>query len=391
MNKERETRLIKHQGVFYRRVNLLEGTAIIVSGTVGAGILGIPYVVSKVGIFPGLALILILGILMMGLNLLVGELAARNRKPLQLVGFAKRYLGAWGGRVMSVLVYLMSFAVLTVYISGEAEIFSSLFDWPILFSGVFFWLIGFLLAFLGVRAIKTVEMFLVIGLVSVLVSIVMWSAPEVSFDNLKHLDLSDVLLPYGVILFAFTGAGAVPEAYQVLERKKNNFKKAIILAGVICILLYAMFTVVVVGVTGLNTTPIATIGLGAKVSGFIFLFGNIFAAISMGAGFLLASLSLRDSLNWDWKIPDKISFLISLVLPLCFFIFGLRDFIALITLAGGVFMSLKTLLIVLMYWRAKQTGDWEKGRYHLHHAAWIAIGLIAALTVGGFYSALKMF
>ena len=56
----------------------LRATAVLVGTTIGAGMFGIPYVVSKIGFLPGLAYILVLGALTLFLNLIYGEVILRT-------------------------------------------------------------------------------------------------------------------------------------------------------------------------------------------------------------------------------------------------------------------------------------------------------------------------
>ena len=100
-----DTGVVLRKGIFFRRLTEWQATALIMSGTIGAGILGIPYVVAKVGIGIGLFFIVAVGICMIGFNLLLGEVAVRTNHQLQLSGFAKKYLGRFGEVLMTVVVY----------------------------------------------------------------------------------------------------------------------------------------------------------------------------------------------------------------------------------------------------------------------------------------------
>jgi tyrosine-specific transport protein len=386
-----EEKIVQHKGIFRKQVPLFEGVSLIVSGTIGAGVLGIPYAVAKVGLGLGLLYILLLGLLMMGMNLLVGEIAIRTRGEFQIVGFANKYLGSWGKWIMTVLAYIMLFGILVIYIIGISETLSALFGGSMLFWGIAFWLLGSLLISLGMRTLKTVELFLTLAILAVIALIVLMSSPHVEFVNFQYNNLAQILLPYGVILFAFSGATAIPEAHSILSKNNNTFKKAIIISGIISIVAYALFTTIVVGVTGLETTEIATIGLGGKVGNHIFLLGNIFAILAMGTSFLLSGIALRDSLRWDFKISYNISTVITCVIPLVLFLAGLRSFIATIDIVGGVFMSLQMLFIVLIYWRAKQKGDLPVGKYKLHHTWFLVVLLILSLSIGAIYSFINIF
>lgn len=59
---------------------------------IGAGILGIPYVVAKAGFLTGLLDLIIIGLAVLVLNLYVGEIMLRTKEDHQLTGYAEKYL-----------------------------------------------------------------------------------------------------------------------------------------------------------------------------------------------------------------------------------------------------------------------------------------------------------
>lgn len=383
--------LVKHNGIFRRRLTLFEAVALIVSATIGAGVLGIPYAVAKVGIWPGLAYVIILGALMIGLNLMIGEVMVRTRENLQIVGLAGKYLGKWGQVLLSLFVYVMLFGTLVIYTIGSGEALSALFGGSAFNWSLIFITVGAFFIFVGMKSIKVIEFLLSLGVLFVIVLIILISAPHINYDYFAHFDLAQLLFPYGVILFAFHATTSIPEAHSLLIKKDTDFKKAILIAGIISVVAYALFAVFVVAVTGPETTEIATIGLGNKVGKSIFLFGNIFAILAMGTSFLINAISLKDSLHWDYKIPHWLAFSMVIGLPVLVFVLGIRNFIAAIDIVGGVFVSLEMLIILLIYWRAKQLGDLSPGKYKLHHTALLGVVLFLALAAGAVYSVMKLF
>lgn len=388
---QKEEPLAVHQGIFRRRLSLFEGTALIVSGTIGAGILSIPYAVAQVGLLIGLAYIVVIGLLIMGLNLLIGEIAVRTNEQLQFVGFARKYLGKPGEWMMTVIVYSMLMGVLVIYIVGEGQALSALLGGSALkWSVIFFLTVAFFIA-IGIRTIKTIEFVLSLGILAVVLFMAGISTPYIQPEFLTHFDLAHFLFPYGVILFAYHSTTSIPEAHSLLIKKEETFKKAIILSSFIAMAVYAIFAIFTVGVTGPNTTEIATIGLGQEIGKVIFVLGNIFAVLVMGTSTLMVGLSLRDSLQWDYKFSYRLSTALVTAVPLGLFLLGLRSFIAMIDIVGGVFVSLEMLLILLMYWRAKQMGHWRPGKYKLHHTTFLLMALLLALSIGAVYSVVKLF
>ncbi len=388
---EESSEIINIKGIFHKKISLFQAVFLIVGGTIGAGVLSIPYAVSKVGLIVGISYIIVLGLLMIGLNLLLGEVSAETKGDYQLVGLTYKYLGKIGGRVMTFLSYIMLIGVLTIYIIGEGEVLSSIFGGTSFFwSIIFFVLFGTLVA-IGIRGVKTVNFFISLSILLVILIIVFLSSPHIDIENIGFSNLSYLLFPYGIILFAFHGTTSVPEARFLLKKRDLDLKKAIIISGLISITAYALFAFAVVGVTGQETTEIATIGLGHQLGKILFLFGNLFAILAMAGSFLIAGVSLKDSLSWDYKIPTWLANVFVLGLPLLIFLLGMREFIAMIDLVGGVFISIEMILVLLIYKKAKQTGALDSPEYDLRHTLLLGIILLIVLTIGGIYSVAKLF
>ena len=388
---DQEPGVVNYKGIFLKQVGLFEAVALILSSTIGAGVLGIPYTVSKVGIGIGLFYIVFLGLLLMALNLLVGEVVARTTGEFQLVGLARKYLGKWGGYFMTVLNYLMAFGILVVYIIGEGETLYNIFGGSPVMWSILFFIFGSLLVGIGLETVKTAELVLSMIILVIVLLIAGLSAPHVQFVNVAYSNFANLLLPYGVILFAFSGASSIPEAHAILKKRDVDFKKAIVIAGIIAIVAYALFTLAVVGVTGTATTEIATVGLGGVAGKAMFLFGNLFAIFAMGTCFLMGGVSLKDSLQWDYKVPNLMATLMVCGIPLIIFLLGMRSFIAAIDIVGGVFISLEMLVLVLIYWRAQTLGHLKSSKYKLHNVWLVIVPLVVALTVGAVYSVVKLF
>ncbi len=379
------------RGIFVRRLSLWQGIALIVSSTIGAGILGLPYAISRSGVMIGFLYIVFLGFLMMILNLMLGSVVSVQKIPLQLTGLAQKYLGLWGGRIMTGISYTMFFGVLVVYLIGQGETLSALFGgsptiWTIIFAAF-----GTLMITIGMRTIKIVESVLVIGVLGVIFLIVLLSIPHVNVHNFASYNFAELLFPYGVILFALHGTASIPETYSIMRHKNGTFKRAIICSGVIAILVYAAFALMTVGVTGGETTPIATVGLGKFMGEKAFIFGNVFALLAMGTSFFIVGLSLRDSLVWDYRVKEWLATLAVCVIPFSIFCFGVRNFIAAIDIIGGVLVSLELFLIILIYWRAYERGDLKYTSFHIKHIGFFMTLLILALAVGAVYSVVKLF
>ncbi len=378
-----------HQGWILKRLPYLEGTALILSGTIGAGILGIPFVVSQVGVGLGLLCIVLIGFLTFGLNLLIAEIASSTQRPLQLVGLARQYLGRTGEILMGIIMYSMLFGTLLIYLIGEGETLAVLFGGDPTKWALVFFLLATSFVIVGMKTVKIIEMVLLFGIFLVVALIAGFGMPHVQMSNLTSIMPTNILVLYSVLIFAFHGTTAIPEAYSVLGKKIKIFRRSIVTASLVCIILYGLFSLIVVGVTGADTTAIATIGLGFKIGPLAQILANIFAALAMSTGFLMAASALRDSLKWDFRFPHVSAALLACTVPATFYFLGVRQFILVMDVVGGVFLSLEMLLIVIIYWRAKQIGNIKTPGKFLHHALLGSGAVFVALVIGTIYSLFK--
>ena len=390
MNDKNKKGLIYYKGFFRKQLSLSEGIALLLSGVIGAGILAIPYAIAQVGLTIGLFYIFGLGTLMMGLHLMLGEVTVRTKQELQLGGLAKKYLGTTGWLVMSLMTYLLLFGVLVVYLIGIGETLATLFG-----KTPFFWTIiafTFLSLFVstGLKQVKKAELFLELGLLCIVVLIAVLGFKDITIANLSYMKPASLLVPYGIVLFAFHGSSVIPEIHTTLAKNKKQFKKSIVLGYLLIMFIYALFAFVTVGVSGVNTTEIATIGLGQQLGLFVFWLSNIFAVIAMVTSFMMTGISLKDSLMWDNNIPSPIATVLTLGIPLFIFVLGLRGFISALNVVGGIFGSIEMFLILMIYWKAKQMGDLPVGKYKLHHTVLIGCLLVVALSIGTIFSVMSL-
>jgi len=343
-----EPHLQKHHGIFRKELSLLEATSLIISGTIGAGILGLPFALQHLGAPLAVLSLFVFGALTIFLNLLLGRLAEKAGRPLQLVGLAKHYLGRTGEILMSVVMYATLFGVLTIYIIGAGEALQGLFGGDALGWSTIFFAVASILVFLGLRTLKKTELFLSLGILLVVLLLSFVSAGHIDREYLVAANPFAALFPYGVLIFALHGTTSIPEAYSLLPHNVRAFRKAVVMAGISTVIVYMLFVVTVIGVTGPLTTPVATIGLGEKVGPVVHVLANVFAILAMSTSFLMGSLALRDSLVWDWKVSRVTSSLFVCTVPFIIFMLGLRQFTAAIDVVGGWFMTIEILLILAM-------------------------------------------
>ncbi len=358
-----EKKIILHQGVYKPSASVADAVFMITGMTIGAGVLGVPYVVAQVGLKIGLVYIVGLGLVMLFLNLMIGEIAVRTNESLQIPGLVGKYLGKWVKLFLNIIIVFASYGALLAYIIGEGQSLSALFGGnPVVWS-VVFWSIASVVVWLGLQIIKVAEKVLSIIVIGIICGLSFYLLKDFQISNWVYTDLSKIFLPYGVILFALNGTPAIIEAHALLPRSQRHFRKALIIGSLIPVAVYILFALAVAGATGLQTSEIATIGLGAKFGNGVLILGNIFAVLAMAGGFIGSGIALKQTFVWDSKLNKILAEFLVISVPLLLFIAGLRQFISILSIAGGVFIGIEAVALIIVCWQARRKGDLDASRY----------------------------
>ena len=302
---------------FFLALSVLVGTI------VGAGILGIPYVIAKAGFLYGCILIALIGVGFIFLNLFMGEVVLRTKKQHQLPGYAELYLGPWGKRLMTFSMLIAIYGALTAYLIGEGATLFSLFGFanPLFFTILFF-TITFLIIYKGVKATGKAELILISLLMFIIVLISFISFDDISVENFSTFNPAFFLLPYGVILFAFLGSPAIPEIQEILGKNKKLMKKAIIIGSILPIVIYIIFSIVIGGLIGLENFEllepnerIATVALSFYSHPLLGALANVLAALAMFTSFLTLGLALIQTYKYDYGFSNNTELILNFSLP----------------------------------------------------------------------------
>lgn len=329
-------------------------TAFTLSGTIiGAGILGLPYVFAKSGFIIGTAWLIIFGAILIILNLYLGEVTLRTNGTHQLQGYAKKYLGKTGSRIMFLAVLFGIYSALLAYLIGEGQSISQLLtgtqNYALLFS-IIFWIALTLLLKEGLRGVRKIETWGVLAIIALIVGIFVWFIPKINISNLTTIDPTQSFIPIGVVMFALLGFTAIPELRREIQGQEKSLKNAIILGATIPIALYIIFSLTVVGVLGKSISEVATMSLGPVAL--------ILGIFTMFSSFFVHSFILKDFFRYDFRLSKKANFFWTSLFPLILFLaitfLKLGGFINVLGLGGAVSAGITGILILLIAHKAKQ-------------------------------------
>ena len=332
------------------------GLSVLVGTIIGAGILGIPYVVMKSGFMIGAAHIIVIGILMTVIMLYLGEIALRTKATHQLPGYAQKYLGKKGKNWMFIAMASGIFSAILAYLIAEGRSLSYLiFNSPIyeLQMGILFWLALSAITYFGINALEKGEMIGMIFVFTMIISISVYFSNKIDANNLRHIFPEHLFTPFGVVLFAFLGFAAIPEVERVLGEHKKSMKNIIIGAYAIAAIIYLIFAAVVIGYKGNLVPEIATIALGKP---FI-----VFGMITMFTAYLSLSTAMISTIRFDFGKTKIMSWFYTVIIPfIVFLILSLTKhtaFVRVLSIGGVVSGGLTATLILAMVKKAKESGD----------------------------------
>ena len=339
--------------------------ATITGGTIGAGILAIPYVINKSGFWTGLLSLIIIGIAFLVINLGLGEIILRTKGNHQLTGYSEIYLGKLGKFLMTLSMIFGIYGAMIAYSIGAAESLNALFGlgselWIIIFYLIMAFIIYFNLNVLG-------ESELIIGIIKfsvfILLLVFLFNSQNFSFDNFKGLDIKKFFIPYGVLLFSYVGTTALVESKEVLGKNLKPFKNAIILSSIFIIISYILFTLAIIGLNNASNYEIAIKGI-SRLGYLELTLANIFSLLTMITPFIVLGFGLKEMFIHDYKINQGLSWIFT-VIPPAIMLYFVTSFVKVIEITGAITVGLAGVLILLMYQNAKKFGN-RKPEYSIN-------------------------
>ncbi|MBS3124831.1 amino acid permease [Candidatus Woesearchaeota archaeon] len=328
-----------------------QGIATLTGCVIGAGILGIPYVVQKSGFWTGMVVLISLGLAMLLIHIMIGDIAMESKKCSQLVGHARHLLGKKGMILMLVSMVVGIYGAMVAYTIGVGSSLAALLGGSAFVWGMVFYCIMAVIVIGGVSALGNSETWLegFKYLALILIFVMLFVAPQFSTDNFTGFVPGNLMIPYGVILFSYIGTAAVLELCEEMRNCKKFVRRAIVVGSLIPLIAYVLFTVGIIGVLGKGTTEMATLGIttifGAKGA----ILFHIFAILAMATSFIALAFALKEAFWKDLGIPHLASWGLTLIVPLGIITTGVRSFVGTLDTSGAIAGGIVGILVVLMH------------------------------------------
>lgn len=364
----------------------LLAAATLIGTAIGAGTFGLPYMAAKIGFIPMMAMIFLLGALTLVSNLMYGEISLRTKEKCRLIGYAHKYLGDHGRRFAAFISFLSLYAGNLVYIILGGVFLNSLFSGVLggneFIYGTAIFIFVSIATYFNLNFFSIIESWMVLLLLLVMGAVVFRSAPYINFNNYYTAgNLSQLFLPFGMILFSLSASTAIPELEYIVTKKQSRIKEIISLGTIVYTCVYMVFIAAILGVTGSATSEESFMGLSHFIGDGVITSGFILGFLAVVTSYLVSAIGLREMFCCDYKINKNLAWFLASFPPFLFFILGFRDFIEIISFAGSITGGFVGILIILIFYNAKTKGE-QKPAFEINISKEISFLMIVIFLLG---------
>ncbi|MDP2598762.1 MAG: aromatic amino acid transport family protein [Candidatus Liptonbacteria bacterium] len=327
--------------------------------TIGAGLFALPYIFHEAGWLTGLFYLFTLsGIVIVAHVLYLKVLAAAKdgESGRRLVGLAGIYFGRSGFGLGLVAVVGGLLFTLVVYLILGGQFMSLVFAGLDPSVGLLiFWLLSSAPFLVAETRFARLE-FLGVILMTAIIALIYFSARTYgALFSVPAVNSVNIFLPFSAILFSLAAWPVLEPIYRLhisssAKERGGHPALAITLGTLFAALLYFAFVLGIFGSTGTITEETVS-GLVSWPNWKIGILG-VLGLFAIWTSYIPIGFEISNSLAGDLKLSRRVSLAAVLFLPPLLIVFGLNNFLRAVGLAGGVFLSLQYLLIILVSQKA---------------------------------------
>jgi amino acid permease len=364
----------------------------VAAATVGDGVFALPYVFYHAGWLLCLFYLAALSaIVIMAHSVYLATLEKVGEKE-RLLGLAKRYFGAPGfwtaffAIVVGLLLTLVAYLILgTQFIHLALPMVRERYAFAV------FWALISIPIFLNDSRVAELETAGIVCTSLVIILIFVTAFPHVTFAAAPAVNWRDIFLPFGAILFSLAGWTSIEPAYEARRRMAKNFRtiaakehsyagawKALAMGTIFAAVLYAMFAAGILGSTATITADTAS-GLAQWPFWKKELLA-IMGLIAVGTVYMPISREIKNSLEDDLGWSKIISRGTILIFPPLLILLGFNNFLVVVGIVGGLFLSTQYLLIISVGRRALALSRTKKAFLDVAAAIFIIAAIYSIYT-----------
>ena len=387
------------------------GGVLLVAGTcIGAGMIGVPVKTAASGFYPTLiAFVLVLAIMTMS-ALLFLEASLAFPGEINFISMTKATLGNIAKNIAWAASLFYMYTIMAAYTTGGSTM---LVEWlPInLYFAILMYLLPFaVLVYLGTKWLDLVNRFFTIGLIGsfilLCISVLIGAhslQPAVNFSmpfSAMHV-IKNLIFALPLLVTTFGYHVIIPSLKFYLKENVNVLKKTIIIGGLIPLIVYVVWQVVILllipvfGEQGLVSEIFASKNPGNSITNYliesgqhksvlVFLFSFMFCAIS--SSLIGVSWALYDFLADGFKVAKNyigklILISLTFIPPVIYAICFPQGFLKALGLAGACSSIIMIVYPALIVYRLRSKKMTEKYKAPINKALIVAIAVFGIVVV----------
>ncbi|MFH1255213.1 MAG: aromatic amino acid transport family protein [bacterium] len=337
--------------------NYILAVATLIGAIIGVGLFAIPSIVNKAGVAPFFVYLAVLAVIQYYLHLLFAEVILSTKTKHRLPGFAGKYIGAKSKKLSFVIDIVGSYGSMLAYIIVGGlflrQLAAAYFGGSVfLYSTIIFAFVS-LIVFFDIKMIAGTE-FILTSLLIAAIGLIAWRGfGHIRLDNYHLVEWKNIFLPYGPIFFAVGGGAAIPEVCRLMSGQKEKIKSAIAWGTFIPAALMMVFVLVVLGITGENTSPDTLSGLSLVLKDGVVIFSLIFGLLAILTSYIITAQATEEIYQWDFGAKNKRAWFLACFAPYFLYLIGWTDLIKIISFTGAVLGGLSGIILICIVFKVK--------------------------------------
>ncbi len=349
--------------------HFFEVAGIVAAATVGDGVFALPYIFYSAGWLLSIAYLAILTVFVSTAHVVYLKTLESEGEKERLLGLAKKRFGSIGFWVGFLAIVVGLLLTLVAYlILGTQFIHLAVPAIRLRYAFAAFWVLISAVALASDKEIRKLELAGIACTAAIIVVIFISSWPNILFGGVPTINTNNLFLPFGAVLFSLAGWTSIEPAYEARKKRRLSGQAstarspwvALAAGTLFAALLYAMFAAGIIGgSSGGMITPDTASGLAMWPLWKKDLLA-VLGLIAVATVYLPISREIKNALEKDLQWPRGSSRPLVVLFPPALVLLGFNNFLAVVGLVGGAFLSLQYLLIISVGRRALKLSVTQK-------------------------------
>lgn len=305
----------------------------------------------------------------------------------RFVGYAKIYLGDWSFWISIFMGVVEMILVMTIYLILSESFLNLIHPGNDSYSIIIFWLLGSIAIFSSLKKLAFIEFLISLSMISIIVLIGflgLKNIPNMDLGTFNFLpdfkSLKSIALPLSPILFSLSGSIAIPSVVEYFKTQRINraakfLRRSIILGTVIPTIFYIIFIFGILSISK-NVSEDSVTGLINYVPEFFLVLTGFLGILCLWSSYIAVGSNIESVLKMDLSFRSLTRIFTVIFVPICLYFLGLKNFIDLIGIIGGIFLGLEGMFIILMWLRMNKRVKFQGTLIGKNHFALVIVSMI---------------